>query len=100
MKNIFEELSNVQGSWAKTQVGMVNGAPVTVRVMNDMEADFHIHENTDEFFLVVSGSVYIDTSTETVLLNKGQSYTVKAGINHRARTVGRAELIVIGGHNA
>lgn len=100
MKSIFDELSNANESWVSIPVGTVNSAPITARVMEDFEAPFHTHDNADEFFLVVSGTVFIDTGSETIQLNKGQSYTVSAGACHRAKAAGRAELIVIGGNNA
>lgn len=68
--------------------------------MENVEADFHTHDKSDEFFLVLSGRVYIDTEVESIELNEGQSHTVKSGTKHRARAVGRVELVVVGGRDS
>lgn len=100
MKNIFRKIENAKEPWASFNIGTVNGSPVSARVMENVEAEFHTHEKSDEFFLVLSGTVFIDTDDETIELTEGQSYTVKSGTKHRARVMGRAELIVVGGQVA
>ncbi|WP_347332974.1 cupin domain-containing protein [Marinimicrobium locisalis] len=100
MKNVLSELKNLNERWASIGLGEVNGSPVSMRVMEDVEANFHTHDNADEFFLVLSGKVFIDTDSESIELNQGQSYTVAAGTKHRARAIGRSELIIVGGQDA
>jgi len=100
MINFFEILSQSQDAWFSETIGEPNGNPVIVRVMNDIIAPFHTHETADEMFIVLSGTVFIDTASNTKTINAGQSHIVAAGIEHRARVEGRAELIVIGGQLA
>jgi len=97
MNNILSHLKNLNESWASIGMGEVNGSPVSARVMENVEAKFHTHNNSDEFFLVLSGKVFIDTEEGTIELSEGQSHTVTSGTRHRARSDGRAELIVVGG---
>ncbi|ADZ91602.1 cupin domain-containing protein [Marinomonas mediterranea] len=99
MKNIFSHIAKIEKEWFSESIGSPNGNPISVRVMNDMEAKYHTHENSDEMFLVLSGRVNIDTKDGTIELLTGQSHTVLAGVEHRARVKGRAELIVFGGAN-
>ncbi len=99
MKNFFKTIANNNKSWFSETIGEHNGSPVAVRVMNNFSAPFHTHETDDEMFIVLKGSVQIDTPEGTTIISSGQSYTVAAGIKHRARVDGRAELIVIGGKN-
>jgi len=100
MINFFETIAKYQGAWFSDVIGEPNGNPVIIRVMNDVIAPFHTHETADEMFIVLSGTVFIDTASNTKTLTAGQSHIVSAGIEHRARVEGRAELIVIGGQNA
>jgi len=93
------KISEINEPWFTENIGSPNGSPVSVRVMNDIEAEFHVHNNSDEMFIVLSGNLYIDTKDKTIELSSGESYTVKAGVEHRARVIGRAELIVFGGKN-
>jgi len=83
-------------------------SPVAIRVMNNEAVKFYEHESANEMFLVLSGTLFIDIKKNTnqkdsdsdfqvIKLLTGESYTVGPGITHRARVVGRAELIVIGG---
>lgn len=100
MKNIFEEISKAEGAWHSEQIGEINKNPVFVRVMQAFEAPFHIHKNSDEMFVVLDGELHIDMNNESICLKKGQSYTVLAGTEHRARIPASAHLIVIGGKDA
>ena len=90
---------NTEG-WLSEIVGTVNSNRVNARVMIDVEAQFHIHEDSDEFFLVINGEIEIDVEKKTILLRAGETYTVDAGLRHRARAKGRAELITVISGNA
>lgn len=97
MKNIFEEFTKVESAWHSEQIGQINKNPVFVRVMQGIEAAFHIHKKSDEMFIVLDGELYIDLKMDSIHLKKGESYTVSAGTEHRARVPDIAKLIVIGG---
>jgi mannose-6-phosphate isomerase-like protein (cupin superfamily) len=43
---------------------------------------WHRHPNSDETFLVVEGTVLLQTDTEQIELGPGQLYTVPAGLAH------------------
>jgi mannose-6-phosphate isomerase-like protein (cupin superfamily) len=49
------------GAWKSTELLKVNGNKVRYRVMQDAEAKWHTHKGSDEFFLILSGKVTIDT---------------------------------------
>lgn len=100
IKNRLVELKNMSERWASIGLGEVNGSPVAMRVMEDVEANFHTHDDADEFFLVLSGTVFIDTDSESIEHNQGRSHVITTGTKHRARAIGRAELIDIGGQDA
>lgn len=97
MNTIFPKLGNAEGSFTAVPIGQVNGSPAFARVMENFEGPLHVHENSDEMFVVLSGVVYLDFESNSVKLEVGESYTVPAGIAHKSRVPGRAELIVIGG---
>ncbi len=97
MNTIFPQLGNAEGSFTAVSIGQVNGSPAFARVMENFEGPLHVHETSDEMFVVLSGVVYLDFESNTVKLEVGESYTVPAGIAHKSRVPGRAELIVIGG---
>jgi mannose-6-phosphate isomerase-like protein (cupin superfamily) len=59
---------------------------------------WHVHDDTDEFFLVLDGSFDVsirhdDGGTETVRLGEGDLFVVPRGVEHRPSSVGGAVLI-------
>lgn len=48
---------------------------------------WHRHPNSDETFLVVEGTVAVETERDYVELSTGQAYTVPAGLAHVTRPV-------------
>ena len=90
MNSIFTRINDIQDAWFSEIIGEVNGNPISFRVMNSFAAQFHTHEHTDEMFIVLSGTMYIDTDEGTTKLDTGQAYTIKAGVKHGARAESRA----------
>jgi mannose-6-phosphate isomerase-like protein (cupin superfamily) len=59
---------------------------------------WHVHDDTDEFFLVLDGSFDIsirqdDGGTETVRLGEGDLFVVPRGVEHRPSSSGGSVLI-------
>ena len=44
---------------------------------------WHKHDNEDELFLVVKGSLQMEFRDETVILNEGEFLIVPRGVEHR-----------------
>jgi quercetin dioxygenase-like cupin family protein len=97
----------IEGRWSSTGLLTVNGNTVRFRVMQDATAPWHTHRGSDEFFLVLSGEVTIDTRERDARegdeggavtahrIRPGQMLAVHPGTEHRARCIGRATLVVI-----
>ena len=90
-----EVFSKETEGWLSESIGQVDSNQVHARVMNDLEAEFHTHTNSDEFFLVLKGQLDIDIEGKTITLLMGDSFTVTSGQKHRARAQGRVELITV-----
>ena len=78
--------------------------PRTVSVMNDYDirvvkarGEFtrHSHPETDEFFLVLRGSLTIKMDDGDVQLGPGQMYVVPRGVAHQPVSVDGAEVVLI-----
>ncbi len=59
---------------------------------------WHVHDDTDEFFLVLDGSFDIsirqdDGGTETIRLGEGDLFVVPRGVEHRPSSSGGSVLI-------
>ncbi|PST83868.1 cupin domain-containing protein [Pedobacter yulinensis] len=49
---------------------------------------WHLHPDSDEIFLVVEGSVWVDLANRSLELLPGQLLTIPAGTPHRTRPGG------------
>ena len=100
MKNIFDINSQENERWLSESLGDINSNPVFVRIMREVGAPFHTHEKSDEMFIVLEGELHIDMREDSVVLKRGESFTVVAGTEHRARVPEFVRLVVIGGRDA
>jgi mannose-6-phosphate isomerase-like protein (cupin superfamily) len=87
--------ANATDTWKSVDVATVNGNAVRFRMMQDVTAKWHVHTRSDEFFYVVSGTVFMDTAQGTREIHSGQVFVVPAGTRHRARVEGRATMLVV-----
>lgn len=86
-------LSHTENWYAQT-LATIGGVNLRFRVMRDSAAKFHCHLETPECFFVLTGTVQIETETDSIVLTPGHFYEIKAGISHRAKVEGQATLIV------
>jgi mannose-6-phosphate isomerase-like protein (cupin superfamily) len=92
--NLDEVLAQVAGSWDPVVVGRVNDYDVkAVRVEGEFPE--HVHDDTDELFLVLSGRFYLDMPGGTVELGPMDLYTVPRGVRHRPRATAGTRLLNI-----
>ncbi len=78
--------------------------PRTVAALNDYdvrvvkalgEFAWHSHPDTDEFFLVVTGSLTIRLQDDEVSLGPGQLYVVPRGVRHQPVSSDGAHIVLI-----
>ncbi|MFD0764332.1 cupin domain-containing protein [Mucilaginibacter lutimaris] len=68
-------------------VAQVNNHVVRMSVMT--EAYFwHLHPNSDETFMVIEGSIFIDLEDRTIELFPNQLFTIPKNVIHRTRPNG------------
>ena len=79
-------------------------SPKVVAEMNDyqfklvrIEGDFvwHDHQDTDETFIVLEGTLVIDFQDGTVELEAGQMLVVPKGVPHRPRASAEAKVLIV-----
>ncbi|HVW98581.1 MAG TPA: cupin domain-containing protein [Mucilaginibacter sp.] len=73
--------------YSNIPVALVNNHVIRLSVMTEPYF-WHRHPNSDESFLVVEGSVFIDLDDQTVELLPGQLFTIPRNVNHRTRPNG------------
>jgi mannose-6-phosphate isomerase-like protein (cupin superfamily) len=83
-RNLASVLSSVAEHWSPRTVAVVNDYDVRVAKVKG-EFSRHSHPETDEFFLVLSGSLTILMDEGDVHLGAGDSYVVPRGRFHQPR---------------
>lgn len=80
--SLAAELARVTEYWSPRVVGEVNDQYVKVAKLKG-ELVWHAHENEDELFLIVYGTLRIQLENrEDVVLGEGEFFTVPRGIRH------------------
>jgi mannose-6-phosphate isomerase-like protein (cupin superfamily) len=95
--NLAKALSSFDEVYSPRIVARVNDYDVRVAHVRG-EHVWHVHESTDEFFLVVDGRFDVsvrhpDGHEETVALERGDVYVVPAGTEHMPSSPGGAILM-------
>ena len=79
-------------------------SPRVVAVVNDYDVKVaggagafpeHAHDDTDEFFLVLEGTLHLDLPDRTVTLRQGGTFTVPRGVRHRPRAEDGTKLLLL-----
>ncbi|MFF3287927.1 cupin domain-containing protein [Streptomyces sp. NPDC003023] len=95
--NITEALASFDDVYSPRIVARMND--YDVRVAHTLgDHVWHVHEDTDEFFLVLDGQFDValraaDGSESTVELRKGDTFVVPKGTEHRPTSTGGSILM-------
>lgn len=92
--DLAEKLAGFDEHWAPRTVAEFNGHDVMVVKVHG-EFVWHHHDDTDDFFLVLSGHVTIRLRDGDVELGPGQMYVVPRGVEHQPVAAEEAELLLI-----
>jgi mannose-6-phosphate isomerase-like protein (cupin superfamily) len=92
--NLANKLSSFTAHWSPRIVGSFNGHDLmVVKVLG--EFTWHDHPDTDDFFMVLSGQLFIDLPDGTVTLNPGEVFVVPKATQHRPRAEVETHLLLI-----
>jgi dTDP-4-dehydrorhamnose 3,5-epimerase-like enzyme len=80
--------------WFNQTLCQVNGSVVRVGVFEG-EYHWHKHDEEDEFFYVVEGTLLIDLENSVVELAPGQGFVVPHRVVHRTRAPQRTVVLMI-----
>jgi mannose-6-phosphate isomerase-like protein (cupin superfamily) len=80
--NVEEKFKLFSDLWSPKKVGELNGQQILLAKLKG-EFLFHKHENEDELFMVIKGSLEIELRDKTVTLNEGEFYIVPKGVEHK-----------------
>jgi mannose-6-phosphate isomerase-like protein (cupin superfamily) len=92
--NLADKLSTFSDYWQPRVVGHFNGHDLMV-VKVKGEFVWHKHDETDDFFLVLSGRINIQLRDGTVALGPGEIFVVPKGVEHRPVAEDEAHVLLI-----
>ena len=92
--NLSQKLSTFSEHWAPRIVAEFNGHDVMV-VKVKGEFRWHQHDDTDDFFLVLSGRITIRMHEGDVSLGPGELFVVPKGMQHCPVADEEAHLLLI-----
>ncbi|WP_086740125.1 cupin domain-containing protein [Streptomyces glaucescens] len=91
-------LASFTEQWSPRIVTAVNDYDVRVAKVEG-EHVWHVHDHTDEFFLVLTGELHIGLrepdGERTVVLPKGSVFTVPRGIEHKPYAPVPTEILLL-----
>lgn len=92
--NLAAKLDLFQEYWSPRIVAHLNDYKVqVVKVQGDFV--WHSHPDTDELFLVLSGTVEIQMRDRTVELTEDELFVVPKGVEHCPRSEDEAHILLI-----
>jgi mannose-6-phosphate isomerase-like protein (cupin superfamily) len=87
-------LSQLEEPWSPRTVATMNDYDLRL-VKTQGEFTRHSHPDTDEVFLVLSGTLTIRLDEREVTLGPGQLYVVPRGVRHQPVSADGAEVLLI-----
>ncbi len=95
--DLNEVLASFDAAWSPRIVTRVNDYDIRLARF-DGEHVWHVHENTDEFFLVLDGEIEIglrDPAERVVTLGRGQVFVVPKGTFHKPSSKAGASVLLV-----
>ena len=92
--NLEQKLSLFSSHWDPQVVADYNGNDIMV-VKFQGEFPFHLHEDTDDFFLVLKGEMVMDLEGTSHPVKAGEVFVVPRRVTHRPRSDHECEVLLI-----
>jgi mannose-6-phosphate isomerase-like protein (cupin superfamily) len=91
--NLQEKFSLFDEHWTPKIIGELNGQHVKLAKIKG-EFVWHNHDQEDELFMILKGSLMMELPGEKVLLNEGEILIVPKGVDHRPIAEDEAHILM------
>lgn len=91
--NLEEKFKLFDNYWSPRIVGELNGQYIKLAKFKG-EMVWHSHEDEDEFFQVIKGSIMIHLREKTITLNEGECFIVPKGVEHKPEASEEAHVMM------
>ncbi|WP_299292988.1 cupin domain-containing protein [uncultured Tateyamaria sp.] len=92
--NLAAKLAQFDSHWDPHVVADYNDNEVMV-VKFQGAFPYHLHEDTDDFFLVLDGEMVMDLDTTSHTVKAGELFIVPKGVTHRPRAEHECKVLLI-----
>lgn len=92
--DIADKLALFSDHWSPKVIARLNDYEVKLAKLKG-EFVWHTHDDTDELFLVIEGSLTIQLRDGDVTLGPGQLFVVPRGVEHRPIAEGEVSTLLI-----
>ena len=91
--NLRKIARDIKKPWSPVEVASVDDYALKIAVF-DGEYSWHVHNHHDELFLVLEGSIVIETDEDARELNAGEVVVIPKGLRHRPSAHKQAVVIM------
>jgi len=92
--NILEKFEMITDYWTPKIVGELNGQYIKLAKIKD-EFVWHSHQDEDELFHVVKGTLIVDFKDRTTYTKEGEILIIPRGVEHKPKTNGEEVWIML-----
>ena len=92
--NLNDKLRQFSEHWSPRTVSEFNGHDIMVAKIQG-EYHWHSHEDTDDFFMVLSGQITIRLKEGDVVLGPGELFVIPKGVEHQPVCAEEAHILLI-----
>ena len=93
--DVQQLVNDCTDQWWNQTLCRVNDSVARLGVLQG-DYHWHIHDNEDEFFFVVEGTLYIDVEGRpTYELSSRKAVTIPRGVRHRPRAPERVVVLMV-----
>ncbi len=94
--NVNDAFLSMVDYYSPKIIGEVNDQYIKVVKIKGQEVPWHHHENEDELFFIVEGSLLMEIENqEDLIMRKDDFFVVKKGINHRVSSEEECFIMLI-----
>jgi quercetin dioxygenase-like cupin family protein len=94
--NLKDAFLGIDNYFSPRIIGEVNDQYIKVVKIKGQEVPWHHHEDEDELFYVVKGSLLMEIENQPdLVLKKGDLFVVKKGKNHRVSSKRECQIMLI-----
>jgi len=91
--NLAEKFDLFGDYWSPRIIGELNGQYIKLAKLKG-EIVWHAHEDEDEFFQVIKGSIVIHLRDQSISLNEGECFIVPKGVEHKPEALEEAQVML------